>query len=181
MPQLGETVENSATVRRGVQYLRDTQLADGSWYGRWGLNYIYGTWSVLCGLQSIGEDMNQPYIRKAVNWLKSKQNIDGGWGEVCESYCDRSLMGSGASTASQTSWVLLSLFAAGEAHSKTAARGIEYLLNTQKQDGTWDEDAFTGTGFPKFFMIKYHIYRNCFPLTALGRYRRLMAESGQQQ
>jgi squalene-hopene/tetraprenyl-beta-curcumene cyclase len=124
--------------------------------------------------------MSQSYIKKAVNWFKSKQNMDGGWGEVCESYWDRSLMGSGPSTASQTSWALLSLFAAGEAGSKTAARGIEYLLETQKQDGTWDEDAFTGTGFPKFFMIKYHIYRNCFPLTALGKYRRLTADSSEQ-
>jgi squalene-hopene/tetraprenyl-beta-curcumene cyclase len=121
--------------------------------------------------------MAQPYIRKAVNWLKSKQNIDGGWGEVCESYDDRSLMGCGPSTASQTSWALLSLFAAGEASSKAATRGIEFLLATQQLDGTWDEDAYTGTGFPKYFMIKYHIYRNCFPLTALGKYRRLTAES----
>ena len=136
---------------------------------------------MLCGLKSIGEDMSQPYIKRAVNWFKSKQNMDGGWGEVCDSYCDRSLMGSGASTASQTAWALLSLFAAGEVGSNAAARGIEYLLATQKQDGTWDEDAFTGTGFPKFFMIKYHIYRNCFPLTALGRFRRLTVDSGDQK
>ena len=124
--------------------------------------------------------MGQPYVKKAVNWLKAKQNMDGGWGEVCDSYCDRSLMGSGPSTASQTGWALLSLFAAGEVLSKPAVRGVEYLLATQKQDGTWDEDAFTGTGFPKFFMIKYHIYRNCFPLTALGKYRRLTAEAGER-
>jgi squalene-hopene/tetraprenyl-beta-curcumene cyclase len=107
--------------------------------------------------------------------------MDGGWGEVCDSYLDRSLMGSGPSTPSQTGWALLSLFAAGEADSKAAARGIEYLLATQKQDGTWDEDAFTGTGFPKFFMIKYHIYRNCFPLTALGRYRRLTVDPSESK
>lgn len=158
---------------RALEFIKQEQEPEGPWFGRWGVNYFYGTWSVLCGLQAIGEDMTQPYIKKAVNWLKSKQNLDGGWGEVCESYIDRSLMGCGASTASQTAWVLLSLFAAGEAGSSAAARGVEYLLATQKQDGTWDEDAFTGTGFPKFFMIKYHIYRNCFPLTALGRYRRL--------
>ena len=120
--------------------------------------------------------MTQSYIRKATNWIKSKQNSDGGWGELCESYSDRSLMGCGPSTASQTGWALLSLLAAGEAQSKSAAKGVKYLLDTQNDDGTWDEDAFTGTGFPKFFMIKYHIYRNCFPLTALGKYRKLIAK-----
>jgi squalene-hopene/tetraprenyl-beta-curcumene cyclase len=166
---------------RALEFIRKEQEPEGPWFGRWGVNYIYGTWSVLCGLESIGEDMSQSYIKKAVNWFKSKQNMDGGWGEVCDSYWDRSLMGSGASTASQTGWALLSLFAAGEAHSNAAARGIEYLLATQKEDGTWDEDAYTGTGFPKFFMIKYHIYRNCFPLTALGRYRRLTLDTGEQK
>ncbi|OGU00691.1 MAG: squalene--hopene cyclase, partial [Geobacteraceae bacterium GWC2_48_7] len=164
-------------AERALEFLKIEQEPEGPWWGRWGVNYIYGTWSVLCGLEAIGEDMTQPYIKRAVNWFKSKQNLDGGWGEVCESYFDRSLMGSGASTPSQTGWALLSLFAAGEADSSAAVRGIEYLIKTQKQDGTWDEDAFTGTGFPKFFMIKYHIYRNCFPLTALGKYRRLTAES----
>ena len=118
--------------------------------------------------------MSQAYIRKAVNWLKSTQNLDGGWGEVCESYDDRSLMGRGPSTPSQTGWALLSLFAAGEVLSKSALRGVEFLVATQNTDGSWNEDSFTGTGFPKYFMIKYHIYRNCFPLTALGRYRRLL-------
>lgn len=165
---------------RALEFIKQEQEPEGPWFGRWGVNYFYGTWSVLCGLQAIGEDMTQPYIKKAVNWLKSKQNLDGGWGEVCESYIDRSLMGCGASTASQTAWVLLALFAAGEAGSNAAARGVEYLLATQKQDGTWDEDAFTGTGFPKYFMIKYHIYRNCFPLTALGRYRRLTAGNAEK-
>jgi squalene-hopene/tetraprenyl-beta-curcumene cyclase len=164
-------------IVRAVTFLKSEQEPEGPWWGRWGVNYIYGTWSVLGGLEAIGEDMSQSYIKKAVNWLKSKQNLDGGWGEVCESYEDRSLMGCGASTPSQTSWALLSLFAAGEVHSKAAERGIEYLVACQKQDGTWDEEAFTGTGFPKYFMIKYHIYRNCFPLTALGRYRRLQADN----
>ena len=169
--------KNHTAVVRGLEFLKAEQEPEGPWWGRWGVNYIYGTWSVLGGLAAIGEDMTQPYIKKAVNWLKSKQNLDGGWGEVCESYDDRSLMGCGPSTPSQTSWALLSLFLAGEVHSKAALRGVEYLVATQKQDGSWDEDAFTGTGFPKFFMIKYHIYRNCFPLTALGRYRRLLLES----
>lgn len=161
---------------KALEFLKSEQEPEGPWWGRWGVNYIYGTWSVLSGLGAIGEDMSQPYIKKAVNWLKSRQNMDGGWGEVCESYTDRSLMGCGPSTPSQTSWALLSLFVAGEVASESVTRGIGYLLATQKEDGTWDEDAFTGTGFPKFFMIKYHIYRNCFPLTALGRYRRLTAE-----
>jgi squalene-hopene/tetraprenyl-beta-curcumene cyclase len=163
-------------AERALEFLKREQEPEGPWWGRWGVNYLYGTWSVLCGLEAIGEDMTQPYIRKAVNWIKSRQNNDGGWGEVCESYFDRSLMGCGPSTASQTGWALLSLFAAGEAQSKSAAMGIKYLLDTQNEDGTWNEDAFTGTGFPKFFMIKYHIYRNCFPLTALGKYRKLTAK-----
>lgn len=169
--------KNHVAVVRALDFIKSEQEPEGPWWGRWGVNYIYGTWSVLGGLGGIGEDMTQPYVRKAVNWLKSKQNLDGGWGEVCESYDDRSLMGCGPSTPSQTGWALLSLFATGEVHSKASSRGIEYLIATQKQDGAWDEDAFTGTGFPKFFMIKYHIYRNCFPLTALGRYRRLLLES----
>lgn len=171
---------NHSAVSRALEFVKAEQEPEGPWWGRWGVNYIYGTWSVLGGLSAIGEDMTQPYIRKAVNWLKSKQNLDGGWGESCESYLDRSLMGCGPSTASQTAWVLLSLFAAGEVRSKAASRGVEYLIATQKADGSWDEDAFTGTGFPKFFMINYHIYRNCFPLTALGRYRRLLLDSVEQ-
>ena len=158
---------------RALEFIRKSQEPDGSWWGRWGVNYIYGTWSVLGGLAAIGEDLNQPYIRKAVNWLKSRQNMDGGWGETCESYHDPSLAGIGESTPSQTGWALLSLMSAGEANSSTVARGIQYLIANQKSDGTWDEEQYTGTGFPKFFMIKYHIYRNCFPLTALGTYRKL--------
>jgi squalene-hopene/tetraprenyl-beta-curcumene cyclase len=173
--------QNHPAVARALEFIKAEQEPEGPWWGRWGVNYIYGTWSVLGGLEAIGEDMAQPYIRRTVNWLMSKQNLDGGWGEVCESYDDRSLMGCGPSTPSQTSWALLSLFAAGEVHSKAASRGVEYLVATQKTDGAWDEDAFTGTGFPKFFMIKYHIYRNCFPLTALGRYRRLLLESAANQ
>lgn len=170
-----EFSKDHPAVVRALNFLKNEQEPEGPWWGRWGVNYIYGTWSVLGGLAAIGEDMDQPYIKKAVNWLKSKQNLDGGWGETCDSYLDRSLMGCGPSTPSQTGWALLSLFAAGEVHSKAALRGIEYLIATQKENGSWEEAAFTGTGFPKFFMINYHIYRNCFPLTALGRYRRLTA------
>ncbi|WP_298273468.1 squalene--hopene cyclase [Geobacter sp.] len=156
---------------RALQFIKDTQEPEGPWWGRWGVNYIYGTWSVLCGLAAFGEDLNQPYIRRAVNWLKSRQNMDGGWGETCASYDDPALAGIGESTASQTGWALLALQAAGEVDSPAVARGVQYLIDTQKADGTWDEQQFTGTGFPKYFMIKYHIYRNCFPLMALGRYR----------
>jgi len=162
---------------RALDFIKRNQEPDGPWWGRWGVNYIYGTWSVLCGLQSIGEDPAQPYIRKAVNWLKSKQNQDGGWGESCESYNDSSLAGIGETTPSQTAWALLALMAAGEERSASVSDGIQYLIRTQKPDGTWDEDHFTGTGFPKYFMIKYYIYRNCFPLMALGKYRTLLGES----
>ncbi len=165
---------------RAIEFLKKEQEPEGPWFGRWGVNYIYGTWYVLIGLEAIGEDKELPYIKKAVNWIKSRQNIDGGWGEVCESYYDRTLMGCGASTPSQTAWALMALMAAGETDTPAVERGIQYLVSTQKQDGTWDEEAFTGTGFPKFFMIKYHIYRNCFPLMALGRFRRLRGENSRQ-
>ncbi|MGA7829220.1 MAG: squalene--hopene cyclase [Geobacteraceae bacterium] len=164
-------------AERALEFIKDTQEPDGPWWGRWGVNYIYGSWSVLCGLQAIGEDPAQPYIQKAVTWLKTKQNSDGGWGETCESYHDTSLAGVGESTPSQTAWALLALMAAGERKSDTINRGIEYLVQTQQQDGTWDEDQFTGTGFPKYFMIKYHIYRNCFPLMALGKYRSILEDN----
>jgi len=165
-------------AKRALDFIKKNQDPDGKWWGRWGVNYIYGTWSVLCGLSAMGEDFEQPYIRKAVNWLKSRQNMDGGWGETCESYHDLSLAGIGESTASQSAWALLSLMAVGEENSSAVVRGIQYLISTQKNDGTWDEDLYTGTGFPKFFMIKYHIYRNCFPLTALGTYRRKTGRKG---
>jgi len=117
--------------------------------------------------------MNQEYIRKAVNWLKTHQNDDGGWGETCESYRDPSFRGLGKSTASQTAWAILGLLAAGECHSFFVRKGVEYLLKNQNEDGTWDESEYTGTGFPKYFFIKYHMYRNSFPLLALSRFSRL--------
>lgn len=156
---------------KALRFIRETQEPEGPWWGRWGVNYIYGTWSVLTGLEAIGEDLSATYVRKAVEWLFSVQNSDGGWGETCASYHDRFLMGSGTSTPSQTGWALLALMAAGETGSAAVSKGIAYLIATQKPDGTWDEQEFTGTGFPKYFMIRYHIYRTCFPLTALGTYR----------
>lgn len=164
---------DSAIARTAISLLRAIQEPDGCWWGRWGVNYIYGTWSVLSGLASIGEDLSQPYVRRAVRWLKEHQNWDGGWGESCESYGRPELRGSGLSTASQTAWAIMALMAAGDADSSEVMRGIGYLLAHQEEDGSWEEEYFTGTGFPKYFMIRYHNYRNCFPLMALGRYHAL--------
>ena len=157
-------------VRDSLNFLKKNQEPDGTWYGRWGVNYIYGTFLVLIGLKAIGEDMNQGYIQKAVNWLKIHQNQDGGWGESCKSYEDKNYKGVGVSTASQTSWALLGLLAAEESTSSFVQKGIRYLLDRQNDDGTWDENEYTGTGFPKHFYIKYHLYRNYFPLLALAEY-----------
>ncbi len=159
----------SRVVRRALKFIRRNQEESGSWWGRWGVNYLYGTCTVLSGLASVGEDMSRPYIRKAVTWLKSSQNRDGGWGESCETY-DGLCSESANSTASQTAWALLALIAAGEAASEEVLKGISYLLERQKADGTWDEEEYTGTGFPRHFFIRYHNYRNCFPLMALGRF-----------
>ena len=157
-------------VRRAIKFIKKTQEKNGSWWGRWGVNHIYGTCTVLCGLQSIGEDMSSAYVRKAVAWLKESQNPDGGWGESCESYEKRAGRKFMKSTASQTAWALIALMAAGEGASVEVELGVNYLLEGQKPDGTWDEDEFTGTGFPKYFFIRYHNYRNCFPLMALGKF-----------
>ncbi|MDA8155767.1 MAG: squalene--hopene cyclase [Actinomycetota bacterium] len=157
-------------VKKAIRYLKSAQQPDGSFWGRWGVNYIYGTWSVLMGLRAVGEDMSSPYVRRAVEWLKGHQNMDGGWGECCESYGDYSLCGQGTSTPSQTAWALLGLLAAEEDQSGEVHKGINFLLNAQKYDGTWDEPEFTGTGFPRYFMLRYHNYKNCFPLMALSRF-----------
>ena len=159
-------------VRRAIEFLKRDQEADGAWFGRWGVNYLYGTWQVLKGLGCIGEDMSQPYVQKAADWLRSVQNADGGWGESCHSYADPSTRGQGVSTASQTSWALMGLMAAGDAHSEAVQRGIRYLIDTQQPDGSWREDEFTGTGFPCVFYLRYHYYRLYFPLFALGMYTR---------
>ena len=165
------------TIHSAIEYLLKEQEKDGSWFGRWGANYIYGTWSVLSGLIAVGEDINKPYIKKAAEWLKSVQNSDGGWGETIKSYDDPSLKAIGTSTSSQTAWALMGLFCAGEIKSKAVERGIELLLKRQKEDGSWDETEWTATGFPKVFYLKYHMYRNYFPLMALGRYRNLTQKS----
>ncbi len=158
-------------VRRAIDFIYSEQEYDGCWWGRWGVNYIYGTWLVLTGLHAIGEDMTQPRIRKAVEWIKSHQNEDGGWGETCDSYLDPKLRGQGHSTCSQSAWALMALIETGEAESDTAAKGVQYLIEQQLEDGSWYEDYFTGTGFPGHFYIRYHMYRQFFPLMALSRYR----------
>jgi squalene-hopene/tetraprenyl-beta-curcumene cyclase len=157
-------------VERAIQFLRRDQLVDGCWYGRWGVNYIYGTWQVLRGLACIGEDMQVPHVRRAVRWLIQHQNADGGWGESIASYDDPSLRGIGVSTPSQTAWAVMGLLAAEGAASAPAHRGIRYLIDRQKPDGTWDQEPWTGTGFPKVFYLNYHYYRHYFPLMALGQY-----------
>jgi squalene-hopene/tetraprenyl-beta-curcumene cyclase len=162
-------------LARALEFLRKEQDPCGAWFGRWGVNYLYGTWSVLMGLRQAREDMTQPYIRRAVEWLKSCQNTDNGWGETCYSYLDRSLAGRGQSTASQSAWALLALMAAGEHNSPAVQRGIHYLLATQDRSGGWKEDHFTGTGFPGVFYLRYHGYSTYFSLWALAVYRRLRA------
>lgn len=160
-------------VRRAIDFVWDDQDPEHCWYGRWGVNYLYGTWQCLVGLTRIGIPLTDARIRKAANWLKSVQQDCGGWGETPRSYDDPSLKGQGPPTASQTAWAILGLIAAGEGESDAVSRGIEYLLDSQNSDGTWDEEWWTGTGFPKVFYLKYHLYRISFPLMALSRYARL--------
>ncbi len=163
-------------IDRALRFLRKEQEPCGAWFGRWGVNYIYGTGSVLIALRQLGEDMSRPYVRKAVAWLVSRQNADGGWGESCRSYEDPSLAGSGKSTASQTAWALLALMAAHEERGEPVRRGIDFLLGRQDDEGGWDETLYTGTGFPRVFYLRYHGYSQIFPLWALGVYRRLLAD-----
>ncbi|HJU06657.1 MAG TPA: squalene--hopene cyclase [Nitrospiraceae bacterium] len=160
-------------VRSALDFLRREQEDDGSWYGRWGVNYIYGTWSVLAGLKSIGEDMSSESVRRAVMWLETKQNPDGGWGESCLSYADQAECGCGHSTPSQTAWALLALMSAGVTESLSVVRGINYLLRHQRDDGSWEEVRHTGTGFPRVFYLRYHWYCQYFPLWALAMYRNI--------
>ncbi len=164
-------------AQRGIEFLKREQEPAGCWFGRWGVNYIYGTWSVLAGLRSIGERMDQPYIRRAVDWLISHQNPDGGWGESCYSYEDPRTAGQGPSTASQTAWALLGLLHAGIVRHPAVKRGIDYLLRTQGADGDWEEREFTGTGFPRVFYLRYHLYRLYFPLWALSLYRTMLQKA----
>ena len=183
-------------LQEAYRYLRQEQEDDGSWFGRWGVNYVYGLGAVLPALEAAGESMSQPYVRRAVQWLVDHQNTDGGWGETCASYIDSTQRGVGPSTASQTAWAIMALVAAGYGDDQATNRGVSYLLETQRAEGNWDEPYFTGTGFPGYlkgervdrvpqpgergfqgaelsagFMINYHLYRNTWPLIALARYR----------
>jgi squalene-hopene/tetraprenyl-beta-curcumene cyclase len=192
---LGMSAKDPA-ISKALAFIRAEQEADGSWFGRWGVNHIYGTGAVLPALQAIGEDMSQDYIQRAAAWMMSKQNADGGWGESCASYMDGSARGEGPSTASQTAWALMALLSAGgQKCSVSIQKGIQYLSTTQREDGTWDEHFYTGTGFPGYgpgarlnaaggdlaeklqqgpelsrgFMLNYNLYRHYFPILALAR------------
>lgn len=165
--QLGRRLGDAA-VDRAVSYMRRTQEADGSWFGRWGVNYIYGTWQALVGLAAVGLGPDDPAIVGGVNWLLAYQQPSGGWGESPDSYAEPHLRGQGPITASQTAWAVMGLVAAGHARGSAAARGVEYLLDTQQEDGTWHEAEFTGTGFPQVFYLRYHYYPIYFPLLALA-------------
>jgi squalene-hopene/tetraprenyl-beta-curcumene cyclase len=174
LAQFGETAANSKAVARGIDYLRRVQLDDGSWFGRWGMTYIYGTWSVLCALNAAGYGHGAPEMRKAAGWLVSIQNADGGWGEDGTSYkLDYRGYERAPSTASQTAWALLGLIAAGDIDHPAVARGINYLSDNQGADGFWDEPRYTATGFPRVFYLRYHGYSKFFPLWAMARYRNL--------
>jgi squalene-hopene/tetraprenyl-beta-curcumene cyclase len=173
LAQLGETTAGPV-VRAGLDYLEREQMPDGSWFGRWGVNYIYGTWSSLCALGAAGLDATTPSVRKAADWLIAIQNTDGGWGEDCASYkLDYRGYEPAPSTASQTAWALLGLMAAGEVEHPAVARGIAWLRQHQDASGLWRQDAYTGGGFPRVFYLRYHGYPAYFPLWALARYRNL--------
>ena len=174
LAQLGERPDASPRLRRAIDYLMAEQEDEGSWYGRWGMNYIYGTWSVLCALNAAGVDRDTPAVRRAVEWLVRIQNEDGGWGEDGTSYkLDYAGYEPAPSTASQTAWALLGLMAAGETRHTAVARGIGYLARSQGPDGFWPEERYTATGFPRVFYLRYHGYAKFFPLWALARYKNL--------
>jgi squalene-hopene/tetraprenyl-beta-curcumene cyclase len=166
-------------VAAALDYLMQEQEPEGCWFGRWGVNYVYGTSGVMAAISALKSDRYQAQMKRAALWLQEVQNADGGWGETCESYKNPDLKGQGDSTASQTAWGVIGLLAGAElgvmVDGGAIDRGIQYLIDTQREDGTWDEDWFTGTGFPKHFYLKYHLYQQHFPLTALGRYRKWMS------
>jgi squalene-hopene/tetraprenyl-beta-curcumene cyclase len=168
-------------VRRAVEYLKHEQEPDGSWFGRWGVNYIYGTMLVLRGLEAIGMDHHEPCIQQAAEWLRMMQNPDGGWGETCGSYDDPNTKGVGPSTASQTAWAVMGLLAASDTRSDSLQQGVAYLLKTQLRDGSWNEAWYTGTGFPRVFYLMYHMYRQYFPLIALTAYAKASSASHEEQ
>jgi squalene-hopene/tetraprenyl-beta-curcumene cyclase len=176
LSQIGHSRDHPA-IRKGIEFIKRDQEPDGSWYGRWGTNYIYGTWSALCALNSVGEDMQSPVVRRAVDWLKSKQRPDGGWGETGDTYYFDERRTAGfekRSTPSQTAWALLALMAAGEIESEAVERGVAFLLNHPRDGAKWREEDYTAVGFPRVFYLRYHGYSVYFPLWALARYRGLV-------
>ncbi|KVZ28435.1 squalene--hopene cyclase [Burkholderia multivorans] len=178
LSQLGETALNSDAARRALDYMLKEQEPDGSWYGRWGMNYVYGTWTALCALNAAGLGPEDARVKRAAQWLLSIQNKDGGWGEDGDSYkLNYRGYEPAPSTASQTAWALLGLMAAGEVNNPAVKRGIDYLIAEQKEHGLWDEARFTATGFPRVFYLRYHGYRKFFPLWALARYRNLKRDN----
>ena len=168
-------------VRRAIEFIKREQEPDGSWFGRWGVNYIYGTMLVLRGLEAIGVDHHEPFVQQAVEWLRMMQNPDGGWGERCDSYDDPNTKGVGPSTASQTAWAVMGLLAASDTRSDSLQRAIAYLLKAQRRDGSWEESLYTGTGFPRVFYLMYYMYRQYFPLLALTVYAKASAASHEEQ
>ncbi len=170
--------KQDAQIQRALAFLRKTQEEDGSWFGRWGVNYIYGTWQALRGLQAIGYDMNDMWVVRARDWLECTQNPDGGWGESCGSYDDARMKGRGISTASQTGWGLMGLLACGDIQRPSVRRAVRYLVEAQSRDGSWEEKLITGTGFPCVFYLRYDMYRNNWPLLALGEYLETARASG---
>ena len=180
LAQLGEKPD-SPRMAAALAYLEKEQEPEGSWFGRWGVNYVYGTWSALCALNAAGVDPQKPVVRRAVDWLVKIQNADGGWGEDCGSYkLDYAGYEAAPSASSQTAWALLGLMAAGEIDHPAVARGIAYLQATQGPDGFWPEDAYTGGGFPRVFYLRYHGYSKFFPLWAAARYRNLKRGNSRQ-
>jgi squalene-hopene/tetraprenyl-beta-curcumene cyclase len=175
LAQLGEPT-GGPRIKPAVEYLARTQEKDGSWFGRWGVNYIYGTWSVLAGLNAAGLDLDLPMIRRAADWLIAIQKPDGGWGESCDSY-KLGYRGyeQAPSVPSQTAWAVLGLMAAGRVGHPAVARGVRWLLNRQEDQGLWREEYYTGGGFPRVFYLRYHGYSKVFPLWAVARYRNLRA------
>jgi len=170
-----------APVRRALEFIKREQEPDGSWFGRWGVNYIYGTMLVLRGLEAVGVDYHEPWVQQAAEWLRMMQNPDGGWGERCDSYDDPTAKGVGPSTASQTAWAVMGLLAASDTRSDSVQRGIAYLLKTQRRDGSWEESLYTGTGFPRVFYLMYYMYRQYFPLLALTAYAKTTAQSEEER
>ena len=180
LAQLGEPL-SSPRMAAAIAYLRKEQEPEGSWFGRWGVNYIYGTWSVLCALNAAGLPADDPAVTRAVGWLKAIQNPDGGWGEDCDSYAlDRKGHVPAPSTASQTAWALLGLMAAGGGDSEAVERGVEWLVANQEADGLWGQEYYTGGGFPRVFYLRYHGYPKYFPLWAVARYRNLKRSNTRQ-